>query len=131
MFAYPYGALVTGGLLVLAGLLTMARHFLLEPVSTHYPKAPAWLRNSMFLFAAVLIYVGLQFLWAYWSGAPNTIPPQPSPSTQLLSLALVLYKGAMLGNILRQRYSADTWKRLNRINEHLRCSGGRCGWFGR
>lgn len=122
MFAYPYGALITGILLFLAGCLTLARHYLLEPVSDHYPKAPFWLRNSMFLFATVLIFVGMQFLWAFASGAPNTIPPQPSPYTQLLSFALFLYKAAMLANILRQRYSPKTWARLNHINDLLQCS---------
>ena len=117
MFAYPYGALITGTLLIIAGALTLTRHFLLEPVSDHYPKAPFWLRNAMFLFAAVLMFIGMQFLWAFFSGEPNTIPPQPSPSTQLLAVALALYKGAMLGNILRQRYPPETWQRLNRINE--------------
>jgi len=119
MFAYPYAALITGVMLSLAGVLTLARHYLLEPVSLRYPKAPFWLRNSMFLFAAILIYVGMKFLWVYFSDQPDTLPPQPAPSTQLLALSLVLYKAAMLANIVRQRYPIETWQRLNRINENL------------
>ncbi len=119
MFAYPYAALIVGVLLCLAGAFTLTRHFLLEPVSVHYPRAPFWLRNSMFLFAAVLIFIGMQFLWTFASGAPDIIPPQPSPSTQMLAVALALYKAAMLGNIVRQRYPAETWRRLNRVNEVL------------
>jgi len=125
MFAYPYAALITGVLLTLAGVLTLARHYLLEPVSIRYPKAPFWLRNSMFLFATVLIYIGMKFGWVYFSGQPDGIPPQPAPSTQLLAVALFFYKAAMLGNIVRQRYPADTWRRLNHLTELVTCSTSR------
>ena len=128
MFAYPHAALLTGLMLVIAGGLTLARHFLLEPLSTHYPKAPAWLRHTMFLFAAVLIYTGLRFVWAFATNAPDTIPPQPGPATQLLAVALLLYKSAMLANVLRQHNTAATWKRLNRLNEKCRTGGGKCRW---
>jgi hypothetical protein len=121
MVGYPFGGLFTGVLLILAGGFTLGRHYLLEPICPNYPKAPFWLRNFMFLFAAVMVFLGLQFLWVFVSDAPNTIPPQPAPSMQLLSLALCLYQAAMLGNILRQRYPQEVWDRLNRINEKLFC----------
>jgi hypothetical protein len=121
MIAYPWGALFTGLMLILAGCLTMARHTLLEPASTHYPKAPMFVRNFMFLFAAVLLFLGLRYVWVFYSGQPNTTPPQPDPSMQLLAIALVVYKTAMLCNIIRQRYPEQIWNRLNRINESLRC----------
>ena len=122
MFTYPYAALFVGVMLVLAGGMTLARHALLSPTTTDYPKAPWWLRAPMFAFAAVLVYLGLRFVWTFFVGLPNTIPPQPAPSTMLLATVLVFYKGAMLVNILHQRYSPRTWARLNHINELLRCS---------
>lgn len=131
MITYPYAALFTGIMLLLAGGLTMGRHILLEPISTHYPKAPLFVRNAMFAFAAVLVFLGLRFIWVYADGQPDTIPPQPDPSIQLLAIALVGYKGVMLTNIVRQRYSEKIWERLNRINEVLRCADGHCfkRWF--
>lgn len=124
MIAYPWAALFTGVMLLIAGGLTLTRHMLLEPVSTHYPKAPLFVRNSMFAFASVLLFLGLRFIWVYASGHPNTTPPQPDPSIQLLSCALVGYKAVMLTNIIRQRYTEQVWNRLNRINEALRCKDG-------
>jgi len=126
MIAYPYGAFVTGLALVIAGGLTLGRHFLLEPVNDRFPKAPLWLRNSMFGFATVLIFLGVQYLWVFVSGAPNTVPPQPPTSIQVLSIALVFYKAAMLLNIARQRLPQEVWVKLNRINEHLLCKDGHC-----
>lgn len=119
MLPYPYGSLIVGIMLTIAGICALVRHFLLEPVSLNYPKAPAWLRAVLFLFGATLIYVGSKFLWTFISGAPNTIPPQPSPYTQLLSIMVCAYKVAMLANILLQRYPAETWRRLQRIQDAL------------
>ncbi len=120
MISYPWAALFTGVMLLIAGGLTMTRHMLLEPVSTHYPKAPLFVRNAMFGFAAVLLFLGLRFVWVYASGQPDTIPPQPDPSIQLLATALVAYKSVMLTNIVRQRYSEQIWNRLNWLNAFLR-----------
>lgn len=128
MFAYPYAALITGLLLMTAGGLTLTRHFLLEPMSGKYPKAPSWLRHSMFGFAAVLVLIGLQFVWAFVSDAPNVVPPQPTPAMQLLSVALVIHKACLLANILRQRYPEDVWARLNAITERLFCKNDRPLW---
>lgn len=130
MIAYPYGALVTGLLLILAGCLTMIRHFLLEPGSSHYPKAPGWLRHIMFVFASIVIFLGLRFVWAYIDDAPNIVPPQPGASMELMAFALVVYKGTMLLNVLRQRYPTEVWQKLNRINEHLTCKAGRFAGMG-
>jgi hypothetical protein len=102
----------------------MIRHFLLEPLSLHYPKAPGWLRHTMFLFATVVIFLGLRFVWAFMSDAPDVMPPQPGASMELMSMILVIYKGSMLANVLRQRYPEEVWTKLNRINDHLLCKEG-------
>jgi hypothetical protein len=123
-----YTSLITGIALILAAVFMLTRIFLLDPVMTHYPKAPTWLRNSMFMFAAVLMFVGLHFLWVFASGKPDTYPPQPSPYMQLIALALCIDKGVMLANLLRQRLPTEIWERLNRVNERLHCKDGKPIW---
>ena len=124
MIAYPWGALVTGTMFVIAGLLCLARHFLLEPWSPNYPKAPKFVRHGIFGFASVLLFIGLQFIWVFFNDARTTMPPQPSPNMQLLAAALVIYKSVLLGNIISQRYPERVWKRLNRMNEFLQSHYG-------
>lgn len=125
MIAYPWGALVTGSFLILAGIFTLIRHFLLEPAQLNYPKAPVFVRHGIFAFAMVCLFLGLQFIATFFDdAAPTSVPPQPGPAIQLLSTALMIYKGILLGNIVRQRYPADVWKRLNRVNEYLQCQNG-------
>lgn len=128
-----YSSLITGLLLVLAAVLVLIRNFLLEPVWTHYPKAPILVRNSMLCFAAVLMYVGLHFLWVFASDQPATSPPQPSPYMMLMATALCLHKATLLINILRQRLPENVWVRLHRVNEIIHCKDGHpvWAWFSR
>jgi hypothetical protein len=121
MIGYPWGALITGILLCFSGILCLVRHFLLEPNTKHYPKAPVLVRHAMFGFAGICLFLGLQYIWVFFMDNRTSVPPQPGPAIQLLSIALVIYKTALLGNILSQRYPAQIWERLNRINEALRC----------
>lgn len=133
MIGYPWGALVTGAMLILSAIMTLTRHYLLEPGASHYPKAPAFVRHVMFAFAAVIMFLGLQYIWVFFNDHRQTVPPQPSPGLQLLASALMLYKATLLGNILAQRYPEQVWDRLNRINEALRCKDGHSimRWFTR
>jgi hypothetical protein len=125
MIAYPWGAIVTGCLLVTAGLLCLARHFLLEPTSPNYPKAPMFVRHGIFGFAMICLFLGLQYIFVFFDeSAINDVPPQPGPAIQLLSSALVIYKAVLLGNIVRQRYPESIWARINRMNELLQCQSG-------
>lgn len=113
--------LITGILLVLAGLLALLRQSLLEPDSPNYPKAPTWLRHCMFAFAVILTYTGLQSIWVALSARMGASDVSTG-HVQLLAVSLCLYNGAMVGNLLRQRYPQDVWERLNRINERLFCN---------
>jgi uncharacterized membrane protein len=134
MIGYPWGALATGIMLCLAAVLTLTRHYLLDESSTNYPKAPAFVRHVMFAFAAVIMFLGLQFIWVFFNDPRQSVPPQPGPAIQLLSTALVLYKATLLGNILAQRYPSQVWDRLNRINAALRCKDRKPifgSWFAR
>lgn len=124
MIAYPWGALITGAMFIVAGILCLARHFLLEPTSAQFPKAPAFVRHGIFGFATILLFIGLQFIWVFFNDARTSTPPQPTPSMQLLATALVVYKSILFANIFRQRYPEQVWKKLNRINEFLQCQSG-------
>lgn len=117
-------SLLTGIFWLLAGVCGMIRHFLLEPRTTTYPRAPAWLLAVFFAAATFFIFLGLRFVAAYVAREPG-IPPQASPSMMATSMVVLIYQAALLANILRQHYPAHTWKRLNRIQEIVRCSPGR------
>lgn len=106
-------ATFTGCTLVMAGLFALGRQSLLEPASGRYPKAPTWLRHCMFGFATLVIFVGLQTIF---SNNPVTNP------MALLAVGLAVYNGAMLFNLLRQRYPEVVWNRLNKINDRLFCT---------
>lgn len=102
MIGYPWGALITGLMLLLASGFTLGRHFLLEPLCKHYPEAPAYVRHVMFAFGVALCFIGLNYLFVFFSDAPKTIPPQPGPGLQLLSSLVMLYNGALFWNLLQQ-----------------------------
>jgi len=106
----------------LAGCFGLIRHFLLEPRMPNYPRAPQWLLHVFFGFAAILIFAGLRFLCAWATGEGRSVPPGATGMGVLLAAALFVYKGSMLGNVLHQRYPAQVWTRLNRINTMVRCS---------
>ena len=106
----------------LAGAFGLVRHLVLEPAIPNYPKAPQWLLHIVFAFAVILIYAGLRFLWVWGTGEGSTVPPGATGFGVLLAFGTMMYKGAMLGNVLHQRYPADVWTRLNRINTLVRCS---------
>lgn len=120
MPSLPYDNVITGGFFLAAGLLALVRQSLLEPHSPNYPKAPTWLRHCMFAYAASLIFTGLQLIWTFV--ADHLPKVQAANSFQMLAGVLCVYNAAMLFNILRQRYPAETWERLNRINDRLFCN---------
>lgn len=107
------GDLYVGLPLIVSGLVVLMRQTLLEPDSERYPKAPRWLRMTMFFVAAGLLFSGLQFSLSSASQVP---------ATRLLAFLVMIYNISMLCNVLRQRYSPDTWAKLERINEKLSCN---------
>jgi hypothetical protein len=117
-------SLWAGMFYLLAGLCGLVRHFLLEPTIPNYPRAPSWLLNVVFGFAALLIYAGLRYLWVWGTGEGSTTPPGATGMGVLLGAGLFIYKGAMLYNVARQRYPVETWRRLNRITDLARCRPG-------
>jgi len=103
--------LIAGSAYVIAGILGLARHFMLEPKVKAQPKAPAWLLHVFFCFSAILVYVGLRFLWAWGSGAAHTAPPGATGMGLLMALALLVYKAALLKDATDQyNLSGEIWR---------------------
>jgi hypothetical protein len=131
MIGYPYGVLYVGVMFSIAAIFMIARHMLLLPMQGHYPKAPTYVQNTMLFSGAAMAFVGIRAIWAFCSGDPEQVPPDPS--MQLIGTVMVAHTGVMLANITRQRYPEATWLRLNAINERLLCYNGMGmkGWFAR
>jgi hypothetical protein len=113
-----------GSLLTGAGSLGLLRHFLLEPATKQYPKAPGWLRLVVFLFSTFLIFLGLRYLSTALGGV-DTTPPGAAMAMLSLSFVLFLYKLSLAVNVLSQRYPTQVWERLNAINTMVKCSNKR------
>lgn len=122
-------SLFAGIFMTIAGSCGLLRHFLLEPKVLTYPRAPSWLLSVFFFTSAVFIFIGTRYLAAWVMNEPGT-PPNASPMAVFLAGTLLVYKAALLGNLLRQHYPAPVWARLNAINEKVRCSEG-CWLFTR
>jgi hypothetical protein len=121
MIAYPYGALFVGVALLVTGIVSVARAFLLDPRSERYPKAPAFVRHTIFGFGTLMCWLGLHYLTVFFSDSASTSPPQPGAEMQFISTVLCIYKTILLANIARQRYPVDVWTKLNRLNDALPC----------
>lgn len=115
--------LFAGLFLTLSGMSGLTRHFLLEPKMTNYPKAPTWLLYVFFFFSAFLFFLGVRYLWTWAVEDTTTIPPGASTTMMMLSCAILIYKGSLLANVLRQRLPAGVWERLNKINARICCRG--------
>lgn len=121
MIAYPYGALFVGVALLITGITSIVRTFLLDPGSERYPKAPAFVRTTIFGFGTMMCFIGLHYLTVFVSDSASTSPPQPGAEMQFMATVLAVYKTILLVNIIRQRYPAEVWAKLNRLNDALPC----------
>lgn len=110
MIAYPWAALYTGVLLILAGGFTLGRHYLFEPMSVRYPKAPFFVRQTIFAYACVQAFLGLQYVWTFFYDERMTSPPMPGPAMQFLATALVINNAVMLWNVWSQRLTDNEIK---------------------
>jgi hypothetical protein len=121
MIAYPYGALFVAAMLLLTGITSIIRTFLLDPRSERYPKAPMFVRHTIFGFGTMMCFLGLHYLTVFLSDSASTSPPQPGSEMQFMSTILAVYKTILLVNIIRQRYPVAVWTKLNRLNDALPC----------
>jgi len=110
-----------GILFTSSGTMGLVRHFLLEPSSPNYPKAPSWLLGVFFAFSTFLMFIGLRYLNTAIAGV-NEVPPGAATVMVSMAVAIFLYKFALLLNLLLQRLPARVWARLNAINTMVRCS---------
>jgi hypothetical protein len=113
--------LAAGILLTASGSCGLLRHFLLEPKTPNYPKAPSWLLGVFFIFSTFLIFIGLRYINTAIIGV-DTTPPGAATVMVSMSAMLFFYKVSLLTNVLMQRYPAEVWQKLNSINTMVRCS---------
>lgn len=113
--------LAAGIMFTAAGSCGLLRHFLLEPTSPNYPKAPKWLLGVFFIFSTFLMFVGLRYINTAIAGVYE-VPPGAATLMVAVSAMLLFYKSALLLNLLLQRLPAHVWARLNAINTMVRCS---------
>lgn len=85
-----------------AGTCGLVRHFLLEPKIANAPKTPQWLLRVFFAFSVVMLYIGLRFLTAWYTGAAMTVGPTATGIGVLAAFTTATYKGSLL---------YDTWTR--------------------
>jgi uncharacterized membrane protein len=87
---------VSGVFFLLAGIFGLVRHFLLEPRIPVEPKTPTWLLRVFFGFSTVMLYVGMRYLVAWYTGAALYVPPAATGLGVLIALAVFTYKGSLL-----------------------------------
>lgn len=80
----------------MAGCFGLTRHFLLEPRIPDNPKTPVWLLRVFFAFSAVMLYVGMRYLTAWYTGIAVVAPPAATGVGVLIALAILSYKSALL-----------------------------------
>jgi len=103
--------LLAGAAYVLAGIFGLIRHFMLEPKVQAMPRAPTWLLHVFFCFSAVLVYVGLRFLWAWGTNSAMTSPPGATGMGLLMAISLLVYKASLLKDATSQyRLSGEIWR---------------------
>jgi hypothetical protein len=112
--------LFTAALLALAGFSLGFRQIVLSPRNSTYPPAPPFVRLAMFVFAAAMAGAAVLF-WGH-ANTPPEFAGQAAGIVAALSFGVAIYNAVMLVNILRQRYPAEVWRRLNRAADTVKRS---------
>jgi hypothetical protein len=112
--------LITALLLALAGFSIGVRQIVLSPRNSTYPPAPPLVRAAMFAFAVVLggsamLFYGEQEVAGSFAGHAAAL-------VAWIIAGVAAYNAVMLVNILRQRYPAEVWRRLNRAADTVKRS---------
>jgi hypothetical protein len=116
--------LLTAILLAVAGFALGLRQILLDPRNATFPCAPFAVRMAMFIGAGALAYMAVKF-WGH-AGAEPYAGEAAAPVAVLAGL-LALYFGAMLVNVLAQRFPAVVWRRIHLYEAKARASQTRAG----
>jgi hypothetical protein len=113
--------LLTAMLLGLAGFSLGLRQILLSPRNATFPCAPFAVRLAMFIGAAALGYMAVRF----WGEGDRPYAGQAGATVAVLAGLLALYFGAMLTNVLAQRFPAPVWYRINAFEAKTKASSVR------
>jgi hypothetical protein len=111
--------IVAGAGALVAAVAMAGRHILLSPSSSAWPKAPAWLRKVLFAGALVMVYGGLNLIFA---GLGQVLLP-PTDRIQLIAVlmsTIAVVESAFAANLLRQRLPARITARLERLADIVR-----------
>lgn len=106
-----------GFLFTLAGIFGLVRHFILEPHLPAEPRTPKWLMRVFFGFSTVMIYVGLRYLTAWYTGAAITAPPAATGLGVLLAFTLFVYKGSLLYDTITRKAAFTLDELVKRFKE--------------
>lgn len=106
--------IIAGVAALVAAVAMGGRHILLSPSSSAWPRAPRWLRKVLFAGALVMVYGGLNLLFA---GLDQVHLP-PADRMQLvawLMSSVAVVECSFAWNLLRQRLPARLTARLERL----------------
>ena len=110
--------LLTAILLGAAGFSLGLRQILLSPRNATFPCAPFAVRLAMFIGAAALGYMAVRF----GSEGDGPYAGQAGQTVAILAGLMALYFGAMLLNVLAQRFPAPVWRRINAFEAKVKSS---------
>lgn len=110
------GAILAG----LAGFALGLRQIMLSPAHITFPAAPGVVRASMFVFALAL--AGMSALYFGHAAKPGLYAGAATWPVLIVLAFLALYNGVLTANVIRQRYSPEVWRRLNRATETVKRS---------
>jgi len=105
---------VAGFAAMVASFAMAARHILLSPSSSAWPRAPRWLCRVLFGGSVVMLYGGMNLVFA---GVDQVRLP-PTDRLQLIALLLAtvaVVESAFVWNLLVQRLPARLTARLERL----------------
>lgn len=108
---------VAGFFYLFAGVCGLVRHFLLEPKIADGPKTPKWLLRVFFAFSTVMIYVGLRFLTAWYTGAALTVGPAATGIGVLVAVTTATYKGSLLYDTFTRKASFSLDELIQRFKD--------------
>lgn len=99
----------------MAGIFGLTRHFLLEPRIPELPKTPVWLLRVFFAFSAVMLYVGMRYFTAWYTGVAIVAPPAATGLGVLISFTILTYKGALLYDTITRKAAFSLDELIERL----------------
>lgn len=113
--------LAAGVALCIAGFFFGLRVIFLNPDAEGWPPAPTIVRVSIFALMAFMMMAGVEVGGQALKSGVSVIPL----TVVLVFWSLAAYAVIMWFNILRQRYPAVVWNRIERIMALANCRNGR------